>query len=1008
MKFTQDQEKAIKTIGRNVIVSAGAGSGKTAVLKEKVYYLMKEKNYSLDDMLILTFTNLASAEMKQRIRSRIENEFPKEASLIDTANICTFDSYALNLVKKYHLLLGLDAKIDLIQENVINIKCREWIDELFNSLYEKEDQEFLDLVNYLCFKDDENLKIFISDLVKKQNEREKDYFKDIDVKEYTQLIDKVIEEKVHKLNEINGRLYDAFLSVNNGKWQEEVNKSHDVLFSCHTLEDYENIKNNIPRLSSITLDEEDKNNKELFKEIKEELKEELGSVKKRSELKEEFLNNLKYIKKIQELASSIYKKQEDYKYKLQCFEYGDIAYFAYKLVEENEDIKESISNSFKIIMVDEYQDTSYAQERFLLKIAHDNLFMVGDIKQSIYRFRDAKPEIFKEKYEKYKKEDGGIKIDLNDNFRSRKEVLNDINKIFSNIMTLDIGDADYKNEHIIIPGNKAYDTLDITPPTSISLSYDPNDEYLESLNLKNKSEIEANIIACDILNRIKNKQEIMEIDKDGVKKKEVDFSSFCILTQTTTNFKTFQYVFKDKGIPLIAIRVEDSFDNDLSYILKNCFILLNQIENNEELSKHAFASLARSFLYEYKDSYLDSMFKDDSWRKSQPIKDLKEILDSRKNSSLGHLIDLLFTKTNIYTKLISVGEIDYNIHALMSFKNVIEDMDSFGYNLKDLIVFFDHLDDYGEKYKDKGYAPSGNAVKLMNIHQSKGLEFPIIYYAELFKKFNEEEKKKSMLISKDYGIILPSPHYEKNIFHESYFAKEDKENLSERIRLFYVSLTRAKEQMIFLMPKEEKEKDVDIESSKSFYDFIKASKVSFKNEKGIINDLKNQSETLERKDLTYEQINIPLEERKVTKVSKKLSLDVDKSALSFGEELHFIMQIVDFKKKDVSFIKEKYLQNVVSKFLSSPLCEELLKGKIYKEYEFVDDEHHGIIDLFSIREKDIILVDYKLKNIDDSAYEEQIKTYASFLKKTFNLKVKAYLYALLTSEVKEINLEEKK
>ncbi len=1004
MKFTQNQLMAIETIGKNLIVSAGAGSGKTQVLNEKVYYLMKKYGYHLKDMLILTFTNFAAAEMKQRIRKRIANEFPTEAIEIDTANICTFDSYALNLVKKYHILLGLDENISLVQSNVMNVKCHEWTEELFHELYEKEDKDFLYLIDYLCFKNDQDVINYICDLVHEQNQNEHDYLAPLDQKEYEQMIDDLIAKKEQELNELKDDLYGTFLLVEHEKWQEKINERFASVFSAKTFNDFVYLKENYPSLAGTSSlkgfdDAELKEKRQAFSTLSSELKEKIENLSLKEEIVDCFKEKYKCIQILQKLAKIIYDKQASFKRERQCFEFSDIAYFAYQLIKEHDDIREEIASSLKIIMVDEYQDTSYAQERFLLEIARDNLFMVGDIKQSIYRFRNAKPEIFKEKYEKYSQNLGGIKIDLNHNFRSRKEVLNDINTIFSQIMTLDIGDADYQKDHVIIPGNENYDKLKIIPPETTFISYDP--ELYEI----NKNELEAKFIASDILKRIEAKQKIMVLKKEnGVEKfteKEVDYSSFCILMDRTTDFYVYQNVFKDMGIPLIVTKDENIFDNDLPKVFKNILTLLNELNENEDLSIHALTSIARSFLYDYSDKEINQMIQSNTLESSKIVQDLKDILDSRSNETLEELIDLVYQKLDVFNKLVHIGDIRINSEYLFAFKNAVLDMDQLNFTLDEAILFFDHLSQFDEKYKNKTPSVEGNAVKLMNIHQSKGLEFPIVYYSGLYKEFNKTEIKSSFQLSPKYGMILPNKNGEKSLLHEEYAKDIEREALSERIRIFYVALTRAREQMIFLMPFK-KNIVVDVEDAKTNYDLLTSSGFIGEEIMGTIdnssrNNLKNRKE-----DLTYEEIRIPRVEKEIRKASKNVSLESNRDALLYGEQVHFLMQMVDFSSDDVSFIDLPYLRKVISRFLSSSLADEIRKGKIYQEYEFEDVSSRGVIDLFSLRDDDIILVDYKLKNIADEEYNKQLKTYALYLEKVFHKKVKAYLYALLTGEVSNI------
>ena len=995
MKFTEKQRQAIEIINKNVIVSAGAGSGKTAVLTEKVRYLVKEYHYHLNDMLLLTFTNLAADEMKERIRMKLKDEFPLEADKVDIASICTFDAYALSLVKKYHLVLNLDENIDIISSSIMDVKRREWIDVLFQESYEKEDPEFLNLIKHHCFRDDKNMKDLLFSLLK-EAEDPKESFLEEEETSYRQLALAAVQEEENSLLKLQKELYDAFLSVDSSVWKEKVASKYEEIFTAKTIDDFSKILS-FPRLPSLK-DEDEDEQIDLFKSIRDELKKKISFCDTKENILKEWIENKKDIDVLKRLARKIDDIQKHYKMSNMCFEFADIARFAYQLVKEHKDICQEISESFKIIMVDEYQDTSFAQEKFLLEIERNNLFMVGDIKQSIYRFRNARPEIFKEKYLQYSKHQNGEKIDLNENFRSRKEVLQDINKIFSNIMTLEYGDADYAKEHMISFGNKDYLDVNISEAQTTFLTYD-------KVSGMSPSELEARLIASDLLDRIQKTQKIMSYENDKPKTKNVDFSSFCILMDRAKDFVTYQRVFEEMGIPLNVVQNEDIMENELMEIIKNVFVLfLDLSEQKTAISRHAFASLARSFLYQISDEELDRIFKNNAFENSPILCDMKNILKERKTLSLVELLDLFYEKTNIYEKIIQIGNVENHVHSLLSYRDSFKEMDRLEFGLNEVVSFFEGLKEYKVKYSSVS-SPSGeNAVKLMNIHKSKGLEFPICYFAGLWRNFNMQDQNIASFVSQKYGIIFQNSKGKNTIFHDLYREKERKEDLSEKIRLFYVALTRAREQMIFLMPNVER-KDKKISNAKSFYDFLMISDFSAQKKEGkIMEKAFHKAEEIQEK-LPYEDNTILLEkDEKKRKASKKLEIKSDGKALSLGEQLHFYMQITDFYEKDVSFLPNSFEKKIIQKFLNSSLAKQVIQGKIYKEYEFENQNTKGIIDLFSVREKDILLVDYKLKNMEDDAYKIQLKIYASYLENAFHLPVQAYLYSLLTGEIQKVDL----
>ncbi len=1001
MKFTPSQQEAIEIINTNCIVSAGAGSGKTAVLTEKVYYLIKEKKYHIDEMLILTFTKLAAGEMKHRIKNKLKDEFKEESLNVDSAYITNFDSFALSLVKKYHLLLGLNEDISIVT-STLDVKRNLWIEEEVKKQYDENNPDFLNLLKRVTLKDDEEVKKLIFNFLKKSELASSidDYFKKISYEEYMKILDLALEQVLTLFKDKQDALYSILEEFEEEKSKEKMYKWLEGYLNSSTYDDFVSsvvLLNRFPSFKPECVDYEltrkiKSINDNFFKEIKDSLKYE-------EFLKKNWAEEYALKEKVKEIAYNVYKRMYNYKVEHQVFEFYDIALFAYNLVKDNEEIRNKLKNQFKIIMVDEYQDTSYSQERFLNLICDNNMFMVGDIKQSIYRFRHARPEIFNEKYLNYQKGIGGKKIDLNENFRSRKEVLNDINTIFSSIMSLEKGNANYKKDHIILPGNKLYDTVDIPKKETMAITYSLDEEVSE------KNEYEANLIADDILRRIKNNEEVT-VFKNGIAlKTKVSFSSFCILMDRGTSFNTYQRIFKERGIPLFVENNEKINAHAIVFIVKNFFKMFSKIRNAEfdNEFKHSFLSLSRSFLYAYDDNEILNYIRTNNFQSSTVYKDIKYVLDNVKSKSLYETLKLYIEKSNFYYRLISNANIDNNIYVLENFYDYIKEMDLLDYTIEELIEFFDSSKAFDVEITLSSSSTDEDAVKMMNIHKSKGLEFPIVYYPGLTKKENKSEEKKSSIISDKFGILLSDEEGDKGLMRYLLKQEENADNLSERIRIFYVGLTRAKEQMIFVYPSDDKEKTMD--SASCFYDFLKASNLNLKEYFRTIEYLKNEDEISNEHELDLDYQEIKFEEKTEKEINKKssknISLDSSLSALNYGTKIHFIMNYIDFNNPDFSKLNN-YEKEVVQKFFNSELFLKIKDGTIYKEYQFEEDNVIGIIDLFSIFEDKIMLVDYKLKNLDDEEYNKQIKIYASYLNHVFNKEVEAYLYSLIDGTFIEI------
>ena len=406
--WTKEQELAINTEGSNIIVSAGAGSGKTAVLTERVITKLK-KGVHINELLILTFTNNAAAEMKERIKKAISKipELAEEMNLIESASITTFDAYVLSLVKKYHYYLNLDAGLSIIDSSIIKSEKKKIIDNIFEVKYKENNQKFINFVTKYCVKNDKNLrnKILSLDssldlLINKEdylNSYIESYYSNENLEKLFLSYESLI---LNKINSIKNSLENLGYEIEEKTYQ----KFSDVLSPLINRKTYENIRLSLdftmPRLPN--------GSGEKAKYYKTQISEITKSIKELCYFnKDVLLNNLKSTKDdaeiIVDIIKDLHNQTEQYKYSKNMFEFNDISKLAIKLIKSNELVRENLKNSFKEIMIDEYQDTSDMQETFISLIENNNVYMVGDVKQSIYRFRNANPDIFKIKYNKYLK-----------------------------------------------------------------------------------------------------------------------------------------------------------------------------------------------------------------------------------------------------------------------------------------------------------------------------------------------------------------------------------------------------------------------------------------------------------------------------------------------------------------------------------------------------------------------------------------------------------------------------
>ena len=411
------------------------------------------------------------------------------------------------------------------------------------------------------------------------------------------------------------------------------------------------------------------------------------------------------------------KKINEFKFKNDIYEFNDIAMLAIDILRNNNDICLELKNNFSEILVDEYQDTSDIQEIFINLISNNNVYMVGDIKQSIYRFRNDNPYIFKNKYDDYSNNNGGIKIDLNKNFRSRLEVVNNINLIFEYIMDDLIGGANYSLEHKMIFGNNLY--LDI------GNNQINNDMEIISYDLENssfaKNEIESFAIAKDILNKINSNYQVF--DKKSGKLRKCDYNDFVILMDRTTDFELYKKVFEYHNIPL-TIYKDEVINNEIdSIVISNILSLIKLISEKQFDSKfhYLFTSVARSFVSEETDQWIFDTIKNNSFYSTELFQKCQKIADNLASITPHQLLDLIISEFNIYENLIKIGNIKQSIIRIEQLYVLSNDLMTMGYDCDNFIDYLKQINDEGYEMRYSIGLDNIEAVKIMTIHKSKGL-----------------------------------------------------------------------------------------------------------------------------------------------------------------------------------------------------------------------------------------------------------------------------------------------
>ena len=1009
IRYTDEQLEAITTPVYNTMISAGAGSGKTKVLTQRVFNHLAN-NIDVDRLLVLTFTNAAAAEMKQRVIKLLveDNSLDpdlKKAQLnkIDSAYIMTFDAYSLFLVKKYHQLLNVDKDIDIADSNIINGITDKFLDEIFEQQYVSNDI-FKDIISKYCVKDDDVVKGFVKSLNKKLDLI---YDRDNFIKTYNDLffstshlndeLDSYTSLLLQKLKQVDELL-------NKISELDDLNRFFNNWQGINNLSSYEEVRSYVANIAPVR-----KKNKEEYDEdalaLKDKIKDiikEINELTKydKSTLINDVLVNKDYVNCLLDLAEELNRRINIYKKENNFYDFIDIAKLAIEVVDKNDVIRKSIKNNFYEILIDEYQDTSDIQELLISKISNNNVYVVGDIKQSIYRFRYANPDIFRTKYESYSNGINGKKIDLTNNFRSRFEVLRDINLFFNKTMSSSVGGADYTRGHQLIAGNLSYIKDDRY--TCEILSYDKQ-KGIDS------AYIEAQLIADDIKSRVNTFK---------LKDHLCDYRDITILMDRSSKFDVFKEVLTANNIPTFIETEERMSESDLLTVIRSIFKLLVNYD------KHAYISLERSFLCETSDEDIfnnitnNQIFTSPTYIK---INDIKTNIDTK---TISNILDEIMDSFDVYSKLVKIKDVHASNVKIDYLYQLANNLNNLGYTYKD---FNDYLVDVFDREDDIKFRIGSeveNAVRITNYHKSKGLEYNVVYYPCLSYSFNQQDKKGDFLFDKNHGIIMPAFIDNRGLrdtfIKELYKYNYDLEDIGEKIRLFYVALTRAKEKMIIINSFDDKINPVDsplddmtkstIKNYSTMLTYIKNDLTNFIINKNIPEILENTSTkdiftslTKSNKLVLKPNIEVIPQEVTTSHFSKSAGL-IDQTTLDkmeLGTKIHYYLEMLDFKNPDYTSVDNKYI-NKIKAFIDSPLLENIKEAKIFKEYEFMDNGKHGFIDLLLEYKDRIVIIDYKTKTIDDVHYDEQLNGYRTYIESLSSKPVYCYLYSIIDETYREV------
>ena len=922
MKFTPEQQRVIELHNSNILVSAAAGSGKTAVLVERIIRMICDGEHpaDIDRLLIVTFTNAAAAEMRERIAAgitaRLETDpgnehIQKQSALLHNAQITTIDSFSLFLIRNHFNEIGLNPDFRVADEGEIKLLQQEVLAQLLEDAYAGQfvpeaPEQFHACVEYFCPGGRESvLEQHILNLSRYAGsfpwpaewleERKNDYaagdmeaLVHSDYGQYlTERVNRTVEGCLEKLREVKRLCELPDGPYMHGELTEAEIEQLERLTSCKDLEEQ---AAKVPavtfaRLPSKKDDSVDPAKRELAKAIRNSVKDTL------SDLSESYFKTplelaveqgkacREPLRMLLDLVLEFDRRLLAAKQERHLIDFSDMEHYALQILLKREKVEETGSigtdraktkyrivpsdvameyrQYFQEILIDEYQDSNLVQEYLLSAISgeaegHYNRFMVGDVKQSIYKFRLARPELFLEKYDIYQETGDLCRIDLAKNFRSRIQVVDAVNDVFSRIMSREIGGIAYDDKAALYPGAVYPAQEDPAYGSELLLIRKPEkgereesgigEQHAEGagvlVDYDNVRQLEALAIAARI-KQLKGSLQVME--KSTGELRPVRYSDMVILLRTTSGWdEEFKKILEQQGIPVYItsktgyfgalevqellqfLRVLDNPRQDIPLfgVMQSVFGGFTQEEIAQIRSGGEGHSRKRMTLYEaLKEVAQSGRTVEEGEEISAGESAGEEAELSQKADTflqrIGHYRDLTpFTSIrdllqrilddydylNYVTALPAGSKRRANVEMLLTKASAFEKTSYFG--LFHFIRYMEQLEKYDVDYGEADTLDeNADVVRIMSIHKSKGLEFPVVFVSGLSKRFNMQDANQSLIVDMDLGVAVDYVDSVRRIKNKTLrrtvlSAKMKEDNLAEELRVLYVALTRAREKLI--------------------------------------------------------------------------------------------------------------------------------------------------------------------------------------------------------------------
>lgn len=875
VKWSDEQWQAISARGQNILVAAAAGSGKTAVLVERIIKRITEAQEPLDvdRLLVVTFTNAAAAEMKARVGRALEEALAKEPSslhlrrqlsLLNRASISTLHSFCMNVLRRYYYKIGLDPAFRVVEQTEAELMREEVIEELFEEEYGKEDNEaFYELVDrYSGDRSDTVLQKLVQDLYDFSNShpRPDEWLEQIaaryDVDEDVVIDDlpwvqELLDDIRMQLQGCQNILAQAgeytYKPGGPEPYQETFAEDWrliDGLFTACGIswsalyEAFQSVQ--FGRLKSVKGDAFDDDLKEQAKDLRDTVKKQVNKIKEElfSRRPDLYLQDLRemapHITTLAGLVKDFGSRYKETKTEKALVDFADLEHDCLEVLSDTDSTVDELLPSdaaldyqqqFAEVLVDEYQDTNLVQETILRLIAReDNLFMVGDVKQSIYRFRLAEPGLFLKKYKVFQKDGSGarLRIDLAKNFRSRPEVIDGTNFLFRQMMSEKVGEMDYDEEAELRLGAEDYPEGSSEPEMLVidreegKEGEDSDDPDMSDLQAE---QLEARLISDRIKQMIADQYEVY--DKDTRQMRAITYRDIVILMRSAQSAApTILEEFKREGIPgyaelssgyfeaievevmMALLKIIDNPHQDIpiASVLRSPIVGLN----GEDLAQIRIAN-QKSDYYEAMLTYMAKEKNELSVKLEAFFDQLKSWRWRARQGSLSDLIWDIFRETGYYDFVAGMPggrQRQANLRALYDRARQYEET-----SFRGLFRFLRFVERMRDRGSDLGTAralgETEDVVRVMTIHKSKGLEYPVVFIAGMNKQFNFRDLYGSYMLHKELGFGTKYINPKLRISYPTLpmLAMKQKmkmEMIAEEMRVLYVALTRAREKLFLI------------------------------------------------------------------------------------------------------------------------------------------------------------------------------------------------------------------